>query len=415
MKSDIIDEFIENICDGECTEYFLSSKKRAIKQIKTTISSEIFSKNLNRELEIEIAKIASTIIKKINTIDKNRFWVIYYRLAEKLISLKCNECKSSNQILMCEEYILDRIMQYIKKFDIDVESTPFQEVREFIEKGDYEQKRAGVAGNYIRKIFKRYNQKSIDSDTANALIENAMVAIDKEVIPQKDFSEKIILKNEISKRLKHDQGKISTLLYSLLMELLYEEKFFNYANNHVIPKRFIDFIRYWKFRDNESTPTESTLTPIEEVKLEEILADYLDIIPEDTKLILRLKIGERLNNRDFIKVAYLFDYREIDIFENFTDEENLAIKFYARNNIEFLAEIDKKISEVREKLEANSYIDIEDDKKRVTLLKLIFSEEMKAKEIGMLLGYSDKQVNKKIENIKKKINKRKESALCKEM
>ncbi len=412
MKSDIIDEFIEHICDGECTEYFLSSKKRAIKQIKTTLSSEIFSKNLDRELEVEIARVASPIIKKINTIDKNRFWVIYYRLAEKLISLKCNECKSSNQSLMCEEYILDRIMQHIKRFDIDVESTPFQEVREFIEKGDYEQKRAGVTGNYIRKIFKRYNQKSIDSDTANALIENAMVAIDKEVVPQKDFSEKIILKNEISKRLNHDQGKISTLLYSLLIELLYEEKFFNYANNHVIPKRFIDFIRYWKFRGSEPLPLEPPSKPI---KLEEILADYLDIIPEDTKLILRLKIGERLNNRDFIKVAYLFDYREIDIFENFTDEEYLAIKLYARNNIEFSSKIDKKISEVREKLEANSYIDIEDDKKRVTLLKLIFSEEMKAKEIGMLLGYSDKQVNKKIENIKKKINKRKESALCKEM
>ncbi len=412
MKSNI-DEFIKNMSYGECNEYFQSSKKRAIEQIKASLSPDIFSQNFNRELQIEIARVASPIIKKINTIDKNRFWIIYYRLSERLISLKCSECKSSNQSLMCEEYILDRVMQYIKKFDIDVESTPFQEVRAFIKSGDYEQTRAGATGNYIKKIFKRYSQESIDSDTADAIIENAMVAIDENIISQKDFSEeKINLKNEISKRLNHDKGKISTLLYSLLIELLHEEKFFNYINNYVIKNRFIDFIRQWRDSINPPTPEPPSQPPIE---LEEILANYLDIIPEDTKLILRLKIGERLNNRDFIKVAYLFDYREIDIFENFTYDEHFEIKLYARNDIDISLDTDRKISKVREKLKANSYIDIEDDKKRVTLLKLIFSEEMNAKEIGMLLDYSEKQVYKKIENIKKKINTKKESTLCKEM
>ena len=398
-----IDKFITNICVGECQEYFQSSQARAIAQIKASLSPDISSQKFNLELQIEIARIASPIIKKINTIDKNRFWIIYYRLTQRLISLKCSECKSSNQSLMCEEYILDRIMQYIKKFDIDVESTPFQEVRAFIKKGDYEQERVGVIGNYIRKIFKRYSQESIDSDTANALIENALICIDEKNISQKDFSEtKINLKNEISKRLNHDKGKISTLLYSLLMELLHEEKFFNYINNHVIKNRFIDFIRKATLPDIEpKSPSIDNNPPIE---LDDILAEYLTIIPTDVKLILRLKIGEKLNNRDFIKVAYLFDYREIDIFENFTDNEHLEIKFYARNSIDISLDIDRKISKVREKLEANSYINIEADKKRVTLLKLIFSEEMKVKEIGMLLGYSDKQIHKKIENIKRKIN-----------
>ena len=403
-----IDNFIKNISDRECNDYFQSSKKRAIEQIKSSLPSDIFSQNLNLELQIKIAKVASPIIKKINTLDKNRFWVIYYRLTERLISLKCSECKSSNQSLMCEEYILDRVVQYIKKFDIDVESTPFQEVRVFIEQGDYGQTRAGVTGNYIKKIFKRYSQESIDSDTVNALIENAMIEIDEKVISQQDFSEEQInLKNEISKRLNHDKGKISTLLYSLLMELLHEEKFFNYMNNHVIKNRFIDFIRRATLPDIEPEP--STVEDDSSLKLDEILEEYMEIIPQDVRVMLRLKIGERLNNRDFIKVVYLFDYREIDIFENFTDEEHLEIKFYTCNNIEISSNTNKKISKVREKLEANSYIDIEDDKQRVALLKLIFSEEMKAKEIGMLLGYSDKQINKKIENIKRKIIKKKES------
>ncbi len=413
MDSDI-EQFIENMCNGECSKYFLSSKKRAIEQIKTTLPSNIFSQKFDLELQIKIVRVASPIIKKINTIDRNRFWIIYYRLAEKLILSKCSKCKSSNQRLMCEEYILDRIIQYIKKFDIDIESPPLQEVRGFIKKGNYDNRtKAGIIGNYIKKIFQRYNKEYIDRDTANAIIENAILEIDEKIIPQKDFKEKINLKNEILKRLNNKKEKISILIYSILMELFYEEKFFNYINNHVIPKKFIDFIRYWKFRDNEFI--EPTLTSIEEIKLEEILSDYLDVLPEKIRLILRLKIGERLNNRDFIKLVYLFNYRDIDIFENFTDEEYLAIKFYARNNIEFSAEIDKKISKVREKLKANSYIDIEDDNKRVILLKLIFNEEMKAKEIGMLLNYSEKQIYKKIENIKKKINKRKESALCKEI
>ena len=403
-----IDEFIEKLSEGECNDYFQSSKQRAIEQIKNSLSSDILSQDLNLELQIEIAKVASPIIKKINTLDKNRFWVIYYRLTERLISLKCSECNSSNQILMCEEYILDRIIQYIKKFDIDVESTPFQEVRAFIKQGDYEQKRGGVAGNYIKKIFKRYSQEFIDNDTANALIENAMMEIDEKVISQKDFSEtKLNLQDEISKRLNQERGKTSTLLYSLLIELLHEEKFFNYVNNHVIKNRFIDFIRRDMLPDVEpELPTVESERPL---KLDEVLEEYLEIIPQDVQLILRLKIGERLNNREFIKVAYLFEYREIDIFENFTDEEHLEIKFYARNNIDISSKINKKISKVREKLEADSYIDIEGDKPRVTLLKLIFSEEMNAKEIGMLLDYSEKQVYKKIENIKRKINKRKES------
>ena len=409
MDSDI-EQFIENMCNGECSKYFLSSKKRAIEQIKTTLPSNIFSQKFDLELQIKIVRVASPIIKKINTIDRNRFWIIYYRLAEKLILSKCSKCKSSNQRLMCEEYILDRIIQYIKKFDIDIESPPLQEVRGFIKKGNYDNRtKAGIIGNYIKKIFQRYNKEYIDRDTANAIIENAILEIDEKIIPQKDFKEKINLKNEILKRLNNKKEKISILIYSILMELFYEEKFFNYINNHVIPKKFIDFIRYWKFRDNEFI--EPTLTSIEEIKLEEILSDYLDVLPEKIRLILRLKIGERLNNRDFIKLVYLFNYRDIDIFENFTDEEYLAIKFYARNNIEFSAEIDKKISKVREKLKANSYIDIEDDNKRVILLKLIFNEEMKAKEIGMLLNYSEKQIYKKIENIKKKINKRKETIL----
>jgi len=407
-----IDEFIEKICEGECKEYFQSSKERAIVQIKASLSPDIFSQNLNRELQIKIAQIASPIIKKINTIDKNRFWIIYYRLAQQLISLKCSECKSSNQSLMCEEYILDRIMQYIKKFDIGVESTPFQEVRAFIKKGDYtEKKRAGATGNYIKKIFKRYSEASVDRDTAHALIENALIEIDEKTY-QKDFSkEKINLKNEITKQLNNDKGKISTLLYSLLIELLHEEKFFNYINNYVIKKRFIDFIRRAISYDIEN-PIEPDPPPI---GLNEILADYLEIIPPDVQLILRLKIGERLSDSDFIKLVYLFDYREIDILEHFKDEEILEIKFYARNDIALLSPIKKKISKIREKLKSNSYTNREDNSKRVALLKLIFSEEMNAKEIGMLLGYSEKQVYKKIEHIKRKINYKKESALCKEM
>ena len=398
MDNDI-DEFINNICRGECSQYFDSSIDYAITSIKKALPPNIYLAPFSILLQIKISRIASPIINKINKIDKNRFWILYYRLAEYLIELKCSECKSHNQSLMCVEYILDRTIRHIKIFDVYRESSIFQKVRENL-KANLTIHNNKIVTAYTQKINKRYTQDAIDIDRVNTFIENALLQIDIDTIDGYS-QDRVTLKKEFLNRFKDSIYK-KEIEELLLMELLYEEKFFNYTNNHFIPKRFIDFIR----RD-KPTPILDLTNEDDSIDIDNILKE----IKEETQLILKLKSGISLSNREFIKLVYQLDYKEIDVWSYFTDEEHLEIKLYARNDLDISNKIDKKISTVREKLKSNSYINIERDTKRVTLLKLIYEEEMKSKEIGLLLNFTEKQINKKIENAKNKIKKQKEKIL----
>jgi hypothetical protein len=423
--------FIKDMCNKECGEYFEISKESCFIQIKERLSSNmLFQRNLNQKLQIKVARVASPIIRNNNQIDKNRFWILYYRLAEKLIISKCDQANlSTTDNMMCKEYILNRLINQIKTFNINTESIPFQEVRAnlneiakiyytsnnfFLDIDPLKlQYTNGVVKNYTNKILKRYSKDSVDIYSIEAIIENALlnIGVDNSKTYQKK-GEKGYIEKEISIYLNHNKNEMEIILYPILLELLHQEKFFNYINNYFINNRFIDFTRTLK--NVPAIPIKKDDNP-EPLSIEEILKDYLELIPLETLLILRLKIGERLNNREFIKLVYNFDYKQIDILSHFDDEEVLEIKFYVRNNIDISKETNKKISKIREKLKANSYINREDDAKRVVLLKLIFSEEMNAKEIGLFLGYRDKQIYKKIESIKNKINNKKRLELCKEM
>jgi hypothetical protein len=424
MKNNIY-EFIKKVCDGESKEYFFSTKERTFNQIKVSLSSDIFSQNLDRQLEIKIARVASPIIKKINQIEKNRFWIIYYRLCERLIYLKCNQCKSPREEILCIEYILNRTTNHIKAFNIDTESTIFKQVREnlytissfYEDSTDIELDRdfkdfkytTNIVSNYTKKIVMKYALESTDIETIEALIENAILDTNGKY-KRENFSIEIsYIERELLSYFDKNKKDINKILPPLLRELLYQEKFFNYIYNHFINHRFIDFVRSIKLPPPQTEDVEWIGRT-----LDEVLGEYTDIISDEVKLILRLKIAERLEDREFIKLLYLFDYRGIDIFSHFEDNEILEIKFYARNGKELSKNSCRKISKVREKLESNSYVVIEDIKRDI-VLKLIFPDEMSAKEIGMLLGYREKQIYKKIENAKKRIKYKKELRLCKKV
>jgi len=422
---DDIDKFIKEICNGECQEYFESSKKHSYRLIKKALPPNILSKKLDNEVQFEIAIVASRIIKKLNQIDKNRFWILYYRLAEELITIKCNQCRRSIERLMCVEYILDRLFEQIKAFDVYAQSIPFQEAnKNIIEIGkiyssveslniDIDPKKlkytSGIVTNYTQKILKKYSKDTIDVDTIEALIENILLDVKKVSITKRADS---YIEREVLGFFNNSKREINRVIEPILTELLYIEKFFNYIYNHFIDNRFIDFTRRVKKQIPKPEPNREP--PVANIGLEDILENYLELIDPTVQLILKLKIGERVKNQEFIKVAYLFDYREIDIFKHFNIDEVLQIRLYAKFNAqaEYTKKLHKKISKVREKLKADSYINREDEIKRVALLKLIFSEEMSAKEIGVLLDYKEKQVYKKIENVKNKIRYKKELALC---
>jgi len=426
-----LDNFIKDICDKECGKYFEISKENCFAQIKELLQPDVvLNKVFDRKSEIRVARVASSLIKKFNKIDKNRFWILYYQLSEKLITSKCDKSNLSViDNMMCKEYILDRVINQIKTFNVNHESKPFQEVRanlaEIVKKYSASneiylnidpsklQYTNSIVKNYTTKIVKKYSKDSVDIYSIEAVIENALLSI--EAYNSKSYKkngEKSCIEKEVLDYLKHNKNEVEIMLKPILIELFYQEKFFNYINNHFINNRFIDFTRTIKPLPIVSIE-KPNLEPL--TTIEEILKDYLELIPLETLLILRLKIGERLNNRDFIKLVYNFDYKEIDILSYFNDKEILEIKFYARNNIDTSKETNKKVSKIREKLKANSYINREDNTKRVALLKLIFSEEMNAKEIGLFLGYRDKQIYKRIESVKNKIKNKKRLKLCKEI
>ena len=427
-----LDNFIKDICDKECGEYFEISKESCFLQIKKRLAPDLsLEKKFDRKLQIKVARVASPIIRSNNQIDKNRFWILYYRLSEKLITFKCEQSNLSTiDNMMCKEYILNRLINQIKTFNINNESIPFQEVRanlsEIVKNYsasneislDIDSSKLhftnGIVRNYTNKILKRYSKESVDIYSIKAIIENALLSIEayKNTKAYQKNGEKSCIEKEVLHYLNHHKNEVDIILKPILIELFYQEKFFNYINNHFINNRFIDFTRTLK--NSPPNPIEKVDPPIF-LTLEEILKDYLELISLESSLILRLKIGEKLNNREFIKLVYNFEYKEIEILSHFEDEEILEIKFYARNNIDISKETNKKISKIREKLKSNSYINREDDTKRVALLKLIFSEEMNAKEIGLFLGYRDKQIYKKIESIKNKIKNNKRLKLCKEM
>ena len=245
-------------------------------------------------------------------------------------------------------------------------------------------------------------------DTIEALLENALLDI-SERYKRENFSiENSYIEKEFLLYFDKNKEKLNNILSPLLIELFHQEKFFNYIYNHFINHRFIDFVRSIKL----PPPPQITEIVWTGRTLEEVLGEYADIISDEVKIILRLKIAERLEDREFIKLLYLFDYRGIDIFSHFEDNEILEIKLFSRNGKELSINTYRKIAKVREKLESNSYVVIEDIKREI-VLKLIFPDEMNAKEIGMLLGYGEKQVYKKIENAKKRIKYKKELTLCK--
>ena len=431
MESNI-DNFIKEICNKECGKYFESSKNYTFSKIRAALPSSIYSQKVfNRKLQISIAKITSPFIKKINLTDKNRFWILYYRLSEELITLKCNQSNySTTDKMMCVEYILDRIIDRIKTFDIYTDSIPFQETKaniiqiseiyksldEIKLEINFKQLKhnSSVVQNYTKKILHKYGKDSMDSESIKAIIENALLSIeDCNSKRYQKNGEKSYIEKELLNYFNHDKKELEFLLEPVLIEIFHQEKFFNFIYNNFINSRFIDFTRTLSLK-NKLPADELPINEPNSLGLDEILGEYLDMIPQETQLILQLKIGESLNNRDFIKLIYHFDYQEIDILGHFENEEILEIKFYARNNMDISLKTDNKISKIREKLKANSYINREEDTKRVILLKLIFSEEMSAKEIGVVLGYSDKQIYKKIESIKNKINNKKRLKLCTE-
>jgi len=231
--------------------------------------------------------------------------------------------------------------------------------------------------------------------------------IEKRLIRYRLYHAPIILQEFISQSFYNDTKKSSKFRLLLLIELLHKEKFVNYIKRP-IESRFLDFIKSKQY----SAEIVDEVEPKGLINESEELETILDSLSSDEKIIYRLKYGIRVDNREFLTITYRINYMDRGLLDVFTPDEKLYIKFSVHYEIDDRSEhfsmidvervkesIFQKISDYRGKLESHSYIEEQEE----IFIKLIYCEALSAKEIGVVFNLTSKQIDKKVENIKKKL------------
>jgi len=406
-------QFVKRVCAKLCHNYFENSEKSCISNIN--IQDKLsFLLRPSTLLEVKITRKIQAFCQ----INRNRFWTIYYRITQSKIYLSCKRC---NKINSCQEYILNRIIKYIKAFDIEQESVVFREVRKSLTNSDnfikVDKNTQEVINHYTQKITKKYNQKPFDFDTGFAIVENVLIDSSEDSSPIKKRLERyraykasIILHDLISESFNGNKSKSSKFRLPLLLELFNKEKFLNYIKAP-IESRFKDFV---KSRHYLAEIVGDIENPEEITENSEGVEEILATLDSESQIIYKLKFGIRLDNREFLTLTYRMNYLDRGLIEQLTPEEKLYIKFSLHFKIdddskhlsmldvkEIKKSISKKISDYRKKLKSQSYIETDEE----IFVKLIYSEPLSAKEIGAILSFTDKQIGKKVESIKKRLKK----------
>jgi len=406
-------KLIKKLCI-KCKIFFETSEVSCISSISRADKLSLLL-HPSTELEVKITRKIQSYCK----VTKNRFWVLYYRISQSKIYFKCTKCNKGN---LCEAYILSRVIKHIKAFDITKESKVFKSVREkllhnklmldsSIPKFDKNSKE--VIDYYVNKITNEYNNRAFNFENGVALIENVYIEQDKRIKTliekrldrYRVYNSPIILKDFIYEALEEDKE----LKEQTLIELLHKEKFTNYIRQ-IIESRFIDFTRSSKYKNE-------MIQDIKEQKENsnsnsEDIDTILEPLSNEQKIIYKLKYAIRLDNREFLSVTHNINYLENDFVEIFTPSEKLYIKFslhyrieddskhFSMINVKKVKEsISKKISQYRKTIKSRSYI----KGKEEVYIKLIYTEPLSAKEMGIIFNLTSKQIDKKVENIKKRL------------
>jgi DNA-directed RNA polymerase specialized sigma24 family protein len=411
-------DFINSICQKLCQNLFDESSHACVKQIK--LKEKIhFILSPSTELKIKINRQ----INHLCAVHKNRFWILYYRLTEKKIDFTCKQC---HKYSLCQAYILQRILKHIKAFNSQQESIVFKVLKKKLTQKasniQLTKESQEIVSYYEAKIHKTYEEKTFDIHTGTALVQNVLTQIknlslqlhlEERLAHYKLYDASFVLKVLLEEENPY-QEELFLLKETMLLELLEREKFLNYIKSP-IKSRYIDFVRSKPYT-NENRLEEETSSFIEEKKhvLEkETLEEFLNILSNEQKLLYKLRYGLKLNNREFLTISPKFQTLYEELIDCFDSTEKLYIKFSIHYNLEEDSEhfqilgdlpsiknsISTKLLKYREKLLAQSYKEGKDE----IVLKLVYSEALNAKELSSLFDLSDKQIHKKIENIKKKL------------
>ena len=429
-------DFIKKLCQQGCGTYFEKSSDSCISHInfKERLSLMLKPSTL---LEVKIARE----VQNFCATDKNRFWRIYYHICDFKINLSC---KQSYKPDLCQTYISKKIIKHLKKFDARQESKVFLTVKDNLKKidevyqenylklkdivknrlgSDTKENTDEVIKYYTNKIINEYSTKEFDFDVASALIENTLInsqsdKIERQLRRYRVYQSTIILEEFMAQSFADNREKSSIFFLPILMELFNKEKFVNYIKKP-IESRLIDFTRSRPY-DSEKVYDIEEKQNIHNSGMQENqnienrdIDNILKQLDSDNRIIYKLKLGIKLNNREFLTLTYKMNYLGKYFINIFTPDEKLYIKFSMYYGIDdksehfSLIDIDKvkasiyqKISEYRGKEESHSYIETHEE----IFIKLIYTEPLNAKEIGTLFDLTAKQVGKKVENIKKRLN-----------
>jgi len=410
-------KFIEKLCHKLCHNLFEQSSQNCIVNITLKEKLQLLL-TPSTELKIKINRKMNQFCK----VHQNRFWIIYYRLSEKKIAFSCKRCYKT---VLCEAYILSRIIRYVKAFNIEQESSIFQSVRKnLIENAPINSPKNSsgeVALHYTQKILKIYKEKALDRHIGSALIENILERIkDKNVKERlreqleryKLFQATIIMEDILTQALQ--SREILKVRPLVLIELLHQEKFLHYIQAP-IQSRFIDFTRSKTYTHQVETKEQMQKSHKEENYLdEEEIEELLSLLLSEDRLLYKLKHGLKLNSREFLTIGSNLEPISSDFTALFNSKERLYIKFSLHHKLEDDSEhfkilgelesikisISEKILNYRKKLEAHSYIEGVMDE---IAIKLIYTEPLSVKEVGKVVNLSEKQVYKKIAKIKEKL------------
>ena len=409
--------FIENLCKKLCYNLFNESPQNCSNHIKFK-EKLLFLFKPSTELKVKINRQ----INQFCHVHKNRFWIIYYRLTENKIDFSCKKCHKHT---LCQAYILKRIIKHIKSFNSNQESVVFQAVRERLKKcslsSTLDKESQEVITHYESKIHKLYREKIFAIHTGTALVENILSKMEKTSLQQKIeerlqryklYASPFVLQTLFEEESPHKENK--ELLEKSLLELLEREKFLNYIKTP-IESRYIDFVRSKSYTQENELHEEVECSEEESNSSleEEEIAELLKVLSNEQKMLYKLRYGFRLDNREFLTISYKFKELQKELMECFNSTEKLYIKFSIHYALEkdskhfdilgdireIQTNISKKLLNYREKLLAQSYR----EGKEEIVLKLVYNEALSAKELSSLFGMTDKQIHKKIENIKKKL------------
>lgn len=409
-------EMVKTLCRTLCANTFEKSEAQCLEKFANVPPSTLHD---SVHYAIGIKKELQHFCKT----HKNRFWILYYRYAEEKTLSECRRCGA--QADRCHDYILDRILKHIKAFDVMRESEVFGQVRQCL-LGEPHEAQSDIVRHYTVKIKKTYTQKATPCDEAEALFENAFETCDEMerlgrlrriVSGYRTYGSSIVLEELLAQTAAYTAEAEKRLRPCIYNELIHQEKFRAYISKP-IRDRLIDFTRsraYTEVVSDEIEIYQSAQT--DEADFDS--GEWIDLLSEEQALIYRLKYGFELDNRAFLTVVNRLDYKDADLISVLSNEERFFIQMVSKYALEddseyfahmdvpaIKASIERKIAKQRESAYRKSYSDYSDSEKKEIYLKLLYKEPLSAKEIGMIFGLSAKQVDKKIENSKKKIKRK---------